>query len=477
MGNKPSTPEEKHKRDLKERGVLIPPVFGVGNSTDHSSWEAFDPSLFTRLKQDSLTYRLLHQHLHRGVWISSQTNPGGSVLASLVPLVPTLLQGNNTNSSTTPSGNYISRNAWSEQQGMLRVSQQMGDKLAVQLLYHSHQSPNITTTLRLAPNVKLCSSLDAQGIGWWSAQYQTSVRNFFLPPPPDDDSLSSGNYYRNNPFANRAESNNDGSNRRLQLHFGSWLDIDASKNKNWSSKPTTTTTIGESLLSSIPAVHAYASLQVPGCLLAIQGKLPTTNNRSSYYETWPELSYHVSCDLTSNNVSNSNGSSSSIPPLVVTIRKSGQSSSSSMALSQVLTWDRYSVNALEDRCPKIRNSLAWTVALEKESSSTAAKPKAAMAWQINRGVALKVVAQPDDGIRGAIVLKRWKQPRITCACLVGTGQFGGLEFQGLGVTLEIGGADSNDQHAAAQQDVEYNDSQATIIVSPFTPETKVTLPK
>lgn len=445
MGNSPSTPEEKLKRDLEERGVLIPPIFGVGSDPN---WELFNPSLHTRLWQDSLSYRLLNQHLNPGIWIAAQTSSTGSVLASLVPL-----KSPHAKQDYEQRGNQT----LSEQEGFLRVSQQLlGDKLAFKMFYHSHQSPNIATTLNLAPNCKLSSTFDAQGSGWLSAQYRGSVNNFFLPK---SNASSETAYYRNAPISEDASAN---SNRRLQLHFGSWVDIDKLAQKKGGSKS------AKSLLSSIPAAHAYASMQVPGCLLAVQGKLPTDGSKEYYEQAMlPQLSYHVSCDLT-NNDNDNDGNDSTIgrPPLAVTIRKSEQSSS--MALSQVITWDRYIVNALETRCPKVRNTLAWTVSLEKDGSVVAtAKPRAAMAWQLNRSLAIKAVAQPDL-MRGAIIFKRWRQPRITCACLVGTGKFGNLEFQGLGVTLEIGGSD---------QDVaKYNEAKATI-VSPLVPETKATLPR
>jgi hypothetical protein len=428
MGNSPLTPEQKHKRELEERGVLIPPVFGVG--TERSRWEQgnFHPSLMTRLEQDSLTYRLLHQHLKPGVWIASQTNATGSVKASLVPLQSI------RNDIATSNGT----STWSDPQGFLRVSQPLTDELAINVSYHSHQSPNIAATLNVAQNVKVSSKLDAQGLGWLSAQYRTSVHNFFLSKDPD----------LCNPFS----EGND--RRRLDLHFGSWVDVEAQK--DWSKS-------AENLLSSIPAAHAYASLQVPGCLLAVQGKLPTNS-----YEKLPELSYHATCDLTNNDSKTTTNNNAGPPPLAVTIRKSGQSSS--MALSQVLTWDRYIANALETRCPKILNTLAWTVALEKTAeSSSAAKPRAGVAWQLNRALAVKAVAQP-DGLQAAVIFKRWRQPRITCACLFGTGRFGNFEFQGLGVTLEVGGGSD-------AADAVYNEDSASTIVSPLVPETKATLPK
>jgi hypothetical protein len=105
---------------------------------------------------------------------------------------------------------------------------------------------------------------------------------------------------------------------------------------------------------------------------------------------------------------------------------------SSLGLSQIIQWDRWVVNPIEMKCPKIRNTLAWTVELERKGgndnggtggisnhsydyyhqplqsehseqqqqhhesapsrrSLVVATPRAGIVWQLNRSLAVKVV--------------------------------------------------------------------------------------
>ncbi|KAI2509640.1 hypothetical protein MHU86_4760 [Fragilaria crotonensis] len=213
------------------------------------------------------------------------------------------------------------------------------------------------------------------GAGWLACQYRTSVKadNVFPSLSPRKDS--------------------SGPQHRLHFHFGTWFDLDASK--RWS----ITTT-------NISAANAYASLQVPGCVMAVQGRVPNT------YEQLPDLSYFASADLTNDG-----------PPLTVTLTRSPHASS--LGFSQTIQWDRWVLNPVEVTCPKIRNTLCWTVELEttKQRGNDANKdsrtsvPKAGMVWQFNRGIAFKVVAHPK--LTGAIIVKRWKQPKLYAVCFSG----------------------------------------------------------
>ena len=90
------------------------------------------------------------------------------------------------------------------------------------------------------------------GKGWLACQFFTQVNNFFLPKPSEIDE-----YYKNNPFQDKGYDVQD--DRKLNLHFGLWGDIQVPNEGLSLSEPVRT----------IPAAHAYASLQVPGCLLAV----------------------------------------------------------------------------------------------------------------------------------------------------------------------------------------------------------------
>jgi hypothetical protein len=56
---------------------------------------------------------------------------------------------------------------------------------------------------------------------------------------------------------------------------------------------------------------------------------------------------------------NDKATSKSPPPLQITLQKSNDDTTT-LALSQILTFDRYQMNPIEDRAPKIRNTVGWT---------------------------------------------------------------------------------------------------------------------
>lgn len=415
--------------------MLIPPQFGLGSDDYRRYGIRLSPSLITRLERDSLSYRILREHMKPGIWISSQTRREGSVLASLVPPPPPLRDYSST----------FSNSNLSNQRATLRVSPKISNRLKLDISYHSHQFPaDVAATLMLADNLKLSSQIDLDGRGWLACQFFTQVNNFFLPKPSEIDE-----YYKNNPFQDKGYDVQD--DRKLNLHFGSWADIQVPKEGLSLSEP----------MRTIPAAHAYASLQVPGCLLAVEGTIPTTTDKL------PQLSYYVAVDM------NSEG-----PPMAVTLYKSPKSSG--MGLSQVFSWDRVSLNPFETRAPMIRNTLAWTVELVKkkkeQSANAAAQPQAGVVWQLNRAVALKATATTQEGLSTALVLKHWKQPRITCACILGSGRRSGsgLEFQGLSICMEIGGESALRK---ARYDNGSSSKRSTVVSSRDVPETKATLPE
>ena len=101
------------------------------------------------------------------------------------------------------------------------------------------------------------------------------------------------------------------------------------------------------------------------------------------------------------------------------------------------------------------------------------------AWQLNRGLAVKAVLQPQDQcLLAAVILKRWKQPRVACSLLGSYDYSGnggrGLRFVGLGLELETGSIDANPDAYYYN----HHPSQATIIVDDngSVPQTRAALP-
>jgi hypothetical protein len=195
------------------------------------------------------------------------------------------------------------------------------------------------------------------------------------------------------------------------------------------------------------SVSGYAAYQNSGVSLAVETTLPLSNLE-------PQLSYHVSCDL------NDNG-----PPVVVNLYKSPQQTT--LSFSQVMTFDRYHVNIFDDRAKKVRNTLGWTVEMSKELDKPT-QLSAGLAWQINRALALKVTSK-SDGFGGAILFKRWQQPRVTCALLFATPGHGrGIGFYGVGIELETFATHNNDVYGISDD--------TSVRLSSDVPVTKTTLP-
>jgi hypothetical protein len=102
--------------------------------------------------------------------------------------------------------------------------------------------------------------------------------------------------------------------------------------------------------------------------------------------------------------------------------------------------------------------------MNKEQKTTAT-PRAGVAWQLNRNVAFKAAAQPDEWT-ATVLFKRWRQPRVLCSVLIGNQTSNNaIVFKGVSVGIEIG-RDSDD----------YDESINATLVSPHVPETKTTLP-
>jgi hypothetical protein len=166
------------------------------------------------------------------------------------------------------------------------------------------------------------------------------------------------------------------------------------------------------------------------------------------------------------------------PPLYVTLEGDTMSNTSSISMSQIVSFDRYGMNPGEWRAPKVRNTIAWTVKMESSAETTdegamapglrSSQLSLGAAWQINRAVALKAVFRTprhehESGplVTTALMLKRWEQPRVTCSILNSwSGQ--GVKFLGIGLELETGGTDAS-----------YSRSLPT---SGEVPETKAELP-
>jgi hypothetical protein len=458
--------------------ILLPPLFAVIPFPN----VCFPPNpcLMTRLHRESLSYSILNRYMDPGITIISQsyTNAryrGSEVMASIMSAMDynDMLSSWNT-TTATPTTESITSDSLSKKNGnsnlfpalgKLHVSHKLYDNLRLHLSYESYGYPTISSSIQITPNLKLTSQFNDQGSGWLSCQFLTQVRNIF--------------HESHRSSSNEVDGMNtvmkDNSLQYLHLHLGSWLDVRnncaSNTTKRWTSKSTTE----RIYLDHISAIHAYASIQVPGCLLAIQGRIPNT------YDQFPDVSYYASVDLTFDNDTNENKNKSKrenkatlshyskTPPLTVVLQKS--SKGTSLGLSQTIVWDRWILNPMEVReFPKIRNIMAWTVELESQQYSNNSKkcndsnhynighddkverqqqqqqhavPKAGIVWQLNRSLAFKARISPQQW-QSAILLQRWAHPRMMGSIIMGgSTTTGGLKFQGIHVGMEIGDSRNN----------------------------------
>ena len=302
------------------------------------------------------------------------------------------------------------------QEGLVTWRQNISDRNTVQLRAPTIGTSTFYGSVLLNSSLIASSQVDNDGHGWLALNVDASdLANRLL--------VRKSEYYRNDPCP-------DNITRSVQL--GSWTNVQKYR-----------TPI---------SISGYAAYQAPGVTVSAEGTLPLGNLE-------PEFSYHLSCDLTDNG-----------PPVIVNLSKSPKYSS--LSFSQLVTFDRYHANPLDDRARRVRNTLGWTVEMRKDNDNQVAQLSAAVAWQVNRALALKVTHKGGN-LGGVILFKRWRQPRVTLALLFGipTGEEARrVSFCGFGIELET---------FAKQEDNDvYGLSENTkVLLTKDAPATKVMFPK
>jgi hypothetical protein len=587
MGHFVSRPAEEEdplarkRREIKERGVLIPPSFGVvsvapgsnGPDSDKNAsgggvddddvplssglWNLQSrlvanqlvPSLLSDLSARDLSSRILNDYMQAGFWLSTSTSSSVAPNDDEADDAPTRSPTSSSRSSTTvKAGFQISDegsasdrrqgglgNAWSSSSKSLmsnglvslRHSSSPDNRLQTRVCVGTDAvaAPSATVAYHLlSPAASSSNQLvvmghgSALGTGWVGAHWTVaSIR--------------------------RSSSSSSSSSTPLlgNVRLGSWAAVTGSlvakkrgqghklliePRDSQSSSASTITSLSR-LGRAVDSVGAYAAADFLGSTAAfqVQGRLPSPDAGPSSSMPQLQTRTYFSINLADDH-HRSKAAGSGSPPLVVTLERSGGNDTgryyssdssgevvSSMSLSQVLHLDRYQVNPLEDRAPKIRNTLGWTIRLERVAAAsapysssnsgpflshdeaysattvattTSTRLAVGGAWQINRAVAVKAVANP-DAFTAALILRRWKEPRVTCSLLFRNqlNQDGfGLSspssssawrprFVGVGLQVETGDQlyHGGSYHYADQRKVPFGASGAS------SPETKATLPQ
>lgn len=520
--------KRREEEEIQRRGVLIPPSFGVASlstattgapsavvlSSGLSSLQGrlpwLRPSLLYDLSVHDVSYRILKDYMQTGFWLSSSVNQNSrydtNVKAAFLFQDPPSF-------STSSISSTSSRASSSSPTGLITLQRSSLSSLSsvdapttslpttsTRVCFGTSDAPSATASWQRAVAVGIAPPLhvavlghaSVDGIGWVGGHAEVPLN---LP--------------RNN--------HNDSNEARVRL--GGWLAGSAKKKK----KPTGADAQFAFGLSSSPSsyswksfpdeVSGYAAIDMLGSTAAMEVQLPL---QTLQYESRSYFSINLTdapqrnTDATTNSGAVPSPHPAPVPlpppppppPLVVTLERthSHRENTSSLALSQILHMDRYQINPLEDRAPRIRNALAWTIRLDRvEPSQRNHYPNAMYlshdeaietlpgppggggsttcsvggAWQINRGVAVKAVAHSDRTVTTAVLLRRWKEPRITCSAmfrydLKNDARPRYPHFLGLGVQVELG----NDlRHEYADEPASY---YATTDAS--VPETKASLP-
>jgi hypothetical protein len=401
MGSSPSKLDPKdaaadrRRQQLEQFGVLVPPIFAVPCRNVPLS-----PSVYDRL--------------HRTANLSSPN--GASCLESL----------HQSDLSTRLLRDFMKPGVWIDAGSQVRASLSPGTskddaavhgRLQVQhsLDTNNNNNNNNNNMLQLSggtetfPTLRyrhsfgtwasLVTEANAQGQGWLGVNLFHTLR-----------------------VASKETTTQTTTKDPLELsvQLGSWLASDRGKKQTQSHQ-------------FVKSMTGYAILDFLGATAAVEASLPLGPTRS----------------YLSVNLANDDDDS---PPLQLTLQQNSSNNTSSISLAQTLLLDRYQLNPLEDRAPHVRNSLAWAISMERTQDHSAELAVAA-AWQINRAVAVKAVCRPNQHLlTTAVLVKRWKQPRITCSVLhryhwkdATAHASAGIKFVGIGIELETGsvGSQSN----------------------------------
>ena len=427
-------------------------------------------SLIDYLHQTDPSVRLIHDFMQPGFWITSNAAAGTHVRASCLLL------------SSSPWYNNLGQQQQQQQppQQQQQASSSMSSSPPLQThicIERSRRLGTTTTTTAAAANnnnsnsnnsLKLTAGTDpldlpalhasmnlfnpalvvqarsnVQGQGWIGIQWantlvfsSSTTRRGSASSSSKEDYWKEEYYYRNNPFAEKEEEHETNKQQEINLHVGAWVTLDGNKKKTKSR--TTSSSLADSKLllqtkllpSSIQSVNLSAATNLLGATAAVEASLPMMNkdNRIDYgsFSTRSYLSINLTDEDNDNNNNNNENVDYPNPPLRLSLERTNDginnNTTSSISLSQSIYLDRYQLNPLEDRAPRVRNALAWALSLERNNNNnnttqTTQNPmqvSLAGAWQINRAVAIKTKLEP-DAITTALILKRWKQPRILCS--------------------------------------------------------------
>jgi len=427
MGNSNSSQERSSNAGSRKKApaapILIPPSFGVGPSDkmpltlqmEQELHSTFQPDFFRNVQVTDPSYRLLTDHMQPGLWIQSKTSKS-KVSASLQ-----FSKDDNDDDSALAGGTILGERS-------------LSDAISAQIRGGTQMGPCLSADIKVLPGFSLRAAANTAGKAWVSGI---------------------GSY--NIPTVRRRQQR-----MPLSLVGATWLPLDLDN--------TATTTTKALLSDKIPQIHAFGAVRVAGMTAAVQSQCST--------ETWELQNNQLYWTL--NFTDDERG-----PPLQISLQQQDKNVQT-LALSQTVSFDRYQLNPVEDRADYVRNTAGWTVQLQSRPSSptnaeataeaqSVATATMAGAWQVNRAVALKAIVQPQQhSIDLAVILKRWRHPRITCSILTRHNWSNHTtRFLGLGLELETGSIAGTQLKASSADAPHYQDDPVPNASNKPFPETRV----
>jgi hypothetical protein len=512
-----------------KKGVLIPPAFGV---TGTPSQKGTGPPLSVQhrllqlhpdnspvsyvdyLYHTDLSTIVLHDHMEPGIRIAAQASPHTMVRVGMVP------------SAWIPTKTAFQSHVFIEQKldstkGVLQLRAQTTNPFmetkssssSSSLLALATAFPSVSASWGVSKHMAMFANINTNARGWIGTHYDRTIRMNNNNNNDDDDDLHHPPPERDETFR-KYEGLDTMCRSTINIKAGAWIPIDY-ENMGRILLPSTTRTRRNHHQQQL--LHGYAAINMLGATAAVHGSwkrthfdddntTATTAAAAAAAASWlfqtPHLHTYFSANLNDEHQ----------PPLQITLERDNIQETASIALSQVLAFDRWQFNILEDRAPKVRNTVAWTIRMESSPRQTtttmnhedsgehrvSSQSSSSVenitnnhriyfgaAWQINRGLAIKAVLDPQRSrLTTALLFKRWKHPRITCSVLSSIDPHRGMSlFRGVGIELEtttttVSGTkdDDNSNHPDAYYYNHYPSSTTVVLDDHDYPKTKAVLP-
>lgn len=342
----------------------------------------------------------------------------------------------------------------------------------------SNTDPSISASWNISKGFTLFTNMNTSGNGWIGSHWDTTfhlLKNDISSKNNHTEELQYNEYNNNENSLFDASSTSSSSTRLeknvyegldtmnredINIKIGTWIPLQIKQQQNQISKRYMNGYAAVNMLGATAAIHT--AMSIPSSL-SNSTNIDELDIRTRKYFSInindidrPPLQITLEHDrmnhtTTTNNtttIANYNNSN---------IRLIDQSH---ISISQVFTFDRNQYNPIDQSIPKVRNTIAWTARLSstqyapittllsstndddlylndyssfdsstKNENNNNNNPSSlnspyrrinemslGMAWQINRSVAFKCIICPQqNALTTAIILKRWKQPRITCS--------------------------------------------------------------